>query len=163
MHTRPKISPVRHTKQCWGTRHSANYFSVCTKSNSSPLQHVKQYWTKLANHSYCIWTEDNCHHSMLKAQGLILQRRIWRQFHSCVRLPGHLLFPDRFSIRVEEAISSDNIPSVRRQLISDLWSFYYALVLITLIRWIVVYMYPVDMYPPCEQPRPGCSGSYRLM
>ena len=43
------------------------------------------------------------------------------------RLPGHLPFPDRFSIRVEEAISSDNILSVRRQLISDLGSFYYAL------------------------------------
>ena len=43
------------------------------------------------------------------------------------RLPHHLPFPDRFSIRVEEAITSDNILSVRRQLISDVGSFYYAL------------------------------------
>ena len=43
------------------------------------------------------------------------------------RLPDQLTFPDRFSIRVEEAISADNILSVRRQLISDLGSFYYAL------------------------------------
>ena len=43
------------------------------------------------------------------------------------RLPGHLPFPDRFSIRVEEAISNHDILSVRRQLICDLGSFYYAL------------------------------------
>jgi len=43
------------------------------------------------------------------------------------RLPAHLSFLDKFSIRVEEAISSDIILSVRKQLFSGLGSFYYAL------------------------------------
>ena len=43
------------------------------------------------------------------------------------RLPDHLPFPDRFSITVEQAISANQVLSVRRQLISDLGAFYFAL------------------------------------
>ena len=43
------------------------------------------------------------------------------------RLPDQLPFPERFSIRTEEAISADKIRSVRRQLVADLGSFYYSL------------------------------------
>ena len=38
---------------------------------------------------------------------------------SKARLPEHPPFPDLFSIRVEEAISSNQLLSVRKQLISD--------------------------------------------
>lgn len=126
MHTRPKICPVQHTKQCWSKQRSANSFSVYAKPNSCPLQHIKQYWTKTANHSYCICTEYST--TCLKRKALFGKEE---SGGSCTvvkeRLPGHLPFPDRFSIRVEEAICNNNILSVRRQLISDLGSFYYAL------------------------------------
>ena len=42
-------------------------------------------------------------------------------------LPDHLPLPDRFSIRIEEAVSADQVLSVRRQIIVDLGSFHYAL------------------------------------
>ena len=46
---------------------------------------------------------------------------------SKARLPDHLPFPDHFSIRVEEAIALNQVLSVRKQLISDIGAFYFAL------------------------------------
>ena len=46
---------------------------------------------------------------------------------STVVKSDHLPFPDRFSIRIEEAVSADQVLSVRRQIIVDLGSFHYAL------------------------------------
>ena len=46
---------------------------------------------------------------------------------SKARLPDHLPFPDHFSIRVEEAIASNQVLAVRKQLISDIGAFYFAL------------------------------------
>ena len=45
---------------------------------------------------------------------------------SKARLPDHLPYPDHFSIRMEEAIASKQVLSVRKQLISDIGAFYFA-------------------------------------
>ena len=42
-------------------------------------------------------------------------------------LPKDLLFPERFSIPVEEAISSGNVQPVRLKLMNDVSTFYYSL------------------------------------
>ncbi len=46
---------------------------------------------------------------------------------SVLGLPDHLPFPERFSIRVENAIRDGNVLSVRSQLIADISTFYYGL------------------------------------
>lgn len=57
----------------------------------------------------------------------VLQRRFWREL-TCFKnkTANHLPFPDQFSLRKEKAISSNQMLSVRKQLISDIGVFCFA-------------------------------------